>query len=745
MTATGSIAITDVDADDSPTFNDVASTIGDNSYGSFTLTAGTWTYTLDQSAVQGLDAGDVVNDTITYIATDGSTQQITVNITGTDDTSVITGTVTGAVLEGNVGDAPVTATGSIAITDVDADDSPTFNDVVSTIGDNSYGSFTLTAGTWTYTLDQSAVQGLDAGDVVNDTITYMATDGSTQQITVNITGTDDTSAITGTVTGAVLEGNVGDAPVTATGSIAITDVDADDSPTFNDVASTIGDNSYGSFTLIAGAWTYTLDQSAVQNLDAGDVVNDTITYMATDGSTQQITVNITGTDDTSVITGTVTGAVLEGNVGDAPVTATGSIAITDVDDDDNPVFNDVASTIGDNSYGSFTLTAGTWTYTLDQSAVQGLDAGDVVNDTITYMASDGSTQQITVNITGTDDTSVITGTVTGAVLEGNVGDAPVTATGSIAITDVDADDSPMFNDVASTIGDNSYGSFTLTAGTWTYTLDQSAVQGLDAGDVVNDTITYMATDGSTQQITVNITGTDDTSVITGTVTGAVLEGNVGDAPVTATGSIAITDVDADDTPVFADTTVGASYGSLVLTSGTWTYILNESTVQDLDAGDVVNDFFVLTATDGSTQGVAITITGTDDASVVTGTFTGTTVEGNVGDALVSVSGAIAVTDADQDDTPVFGDIAPTTGDIGYGVFSLTAGIWTYTLDQNAVQGLDIGGLRFRYADLRHERGAVAADCRNDHRYNGCSNDLGYRDRDGERRCAGDHYRPPCRL
>ena len=82
-----------------------------------------------------------------------------------------------------------------------------------------------------------------------------------------------------------------------------------------------------------------------------------------------------------------------------------------------------------------------------------------------------------------------------------------------------------------------YGSFTLTGGTWTYTLDQTAVQDLDAGDVVNDTITYTATDGSTQQITVTITGTDDGSVISGTVTGAVTEGNVGDAPVTATGSI----------------------------------------------------------------------------------------------------------------------------------------------------------------------------------------------------------------
>ena len=440
-------AISDVDADDSPVFNDVANTVGDNGYGSFQLVSGTWTYTLDQSAVQDLDAGDVVNDTITYTATDGSTQQITVSITGTDDSSVITGTVAGAVLEGNIGDAPVTATGSIGISDVDADDSPSFADVGSTAGDNGYGAFTLTSGTWTYTLDQTAVQDLDAGDLVNDTITYTATDGSTQQITVSITGTDDSSVITGTVAGAVLEGNVGDAPVTATGSISISDVDADDSPSFADVGSTAGDNGYGSFQLASGTWTYTLDQSAVQDLDAGDVVNDTITYTATDGSTQQITVSITGTDDSSVITGIVAGAVLEGNVGDAPVTATGSISISDVDADDSPVFNDVASTVGDNAYGAFTLTSGTWTYTLDQSAVQDLDAGDVVNDTITYTATDGSTQQITVSITGTDDSSVITGIVAGAVLEGNVGDAPVTATGSIGISDVDADDSPVFNDV----------------------------------------------------------------------------------------------------------------------------------------------------------------------------------------------------------------------------------------------------------------------------------------------------------
>ena len=49
--------------------------------------------------------------------------------------------------------------------------------------------------------------------------------------------------------------------------------------------------------------------------------------------------------------------------------------------------------------------------------MQDLDAGDVVSDTITYTASDGTAQQITVTITGTDDASVITGTVIGAISE----------------------------------------------------------------------------------------------------------------------------------------------------------------------------------------------------------------------------------------------------------------------------------------------------------------------------------------
>ncbi|OOE32061.1 hypothetical protein BZG00_16300, partial [Salinivibrio kushneri] len=77
--------------------------------------------------------------------------------------------------------------------------------------------------------------------------------------------------------------------------------------------------------------------------------------------------------------------------------------------------------------------------TLDQASVQDLDAGDQVTDTITLNASDGTPQDIVITITGSEDAPEVTGSFVGSVTEGDVGDAPVTATGTIAISDIDGD------------------------------------------------------------------------------------------------------------------------------------------------------------------------------------------------------------------------------------------------------------------------------------------------------------------
>ncbi|WP_234410079.1 VCBS domain-containing protein, partial [Vibrio parahaemolyticus] len=107
----------------------------------------------------------------------------------------------------------------------------------------------------------------------------------------------------------------------ATGTIAITDVDNGDEPVFSNTTAT---GTYGELVLVDGKWTYTLDQSQVQQLDEGEQVQDTITLTATDGTQQNIVIDITGTEDTPVVTGTFTGSVTEGNLGDV-ATATGTI------------------------------------------------------------------------------------------------------------------------------------------------------------------------------------------------------------------------------------------------------------------------------------------------------------------------------------------------------------------------------------------------------------------------------------
>ncbi|MCB1923306.1 MAG: VCBS domain-containing protein, partial [Gammaproteobacteria bacterium] len=108
---------------------------------------------------------------------------------------------------------------------------------------------------------------------------------------------------------------------------------------------------------------------------------------------------IHGAEDAAVVAGSFSGAVA---VDGSPL-ASGSLSISDVDSNDNPVgFADVASVSGDHGYGSFSLAAGTWSYQLNTAdpAVQALRSGQTVTDTYTFVASDGSTQQISVVIVG---------------------------------------------------------------------------------------------------------------------------------------------------------------------------------------------------------------------------------------------------------------------------------------------------------------------------------------------------------
>ncbi len=168
-------------------------------------------------------------------------------------------------------------------------------------------------------------------------------------------------------------------------------------------------------------------------------MTDTIAFTATDGSTQLVTVTVNGAEDAPVLGGVTTGTVAENGA----TTASGLLTITDVDTADNPVnWVDEAATGGDNGYGTFEITGGTWTYILDKThaSVQALKGGESLSDKYTFTASDSSTQLVTVTINGIQDMAVISGTDTGGVTEdvdpNNNG--LLEASGRLVVTDADA-------------------------------------------------------------------------------------------------------------------------------------------------------------------------------------------------------------------------------------------------------------------------------------------------------------------
>jgi len=231
--------------------------------------------------------------------------------------------------------------------------------------------------------------------------------------------------------------------ISTSGTLTIADPDTGES-IFQ--AATIN-GTYGDLVMQTnGNWTYTADntQAAIQQLDTLESITDTLTVTSFDGTTHNVVITINGSEDAAVISGTTTGAVTE----DGTLTSSGALTISDTDSSDSPSFADVGATAGDNGYGSFVMTAGTWTYALDNnnSAVQALDVGETLTDTHTFTASDGSTQQVTITINGAEDAPVLGGGVVGTATE----DGVLIDGNTLTITDADTSDNPVsFNDVAS--------------------------------------------------------------------------------------------------------------------------------------------------------------------------------------------------------------------------------------------------------------------------------------------------------
>ncbi|BEP62344.1 hypothetical protein GmRootV213_28980 [Variovorax sp. V213] len=709
LSTSGALTITDVDQGQS-NFTSQAGTAGSNGYGNFVLAAdGSWSYTADnsQAAIQQLGAGESLSDSFTAVSSDGTASQlVTVTITGTNDVPVIGGVASGAVSEDD--STPNLSTGgALTIADVDQGQS-NFAPQASTAGSNGYGSFNLLAdGSWSYTADnsQSAIQQLGAGESISDSFTAMSSDGTASQVvTVTITGTNDVPVIGGVASGAVSE-DASTPNLSTNGALTIADVDAGQS-SFTAQVGTTGTNGYGSFTLAAdGNWSYTANnsQAAIQQLAAGQSLSDSFTAVSLDGTASQVvTVTITGTNDVPVIGGVASGAVSE-DASTPSLSTSGALTIADVDQGQSN-FTPQPGTTGGNGYGNFTLAAdGNWTYTADnsQSAIQQLGAGESISDSFTAVSSDGTASQVvTVTITGTNDVPVIGGVATGAVSE-DASTPNLSTGGALTIADVDQGQS-NFAPQASTAGSNGYGSFNLLAdGSWSYTADnsQSAIQQLGAGESISDSFIAVSSDGTANQlVTVTITGTNDVPVIGGVASGAVSE-DASTPNLSTGGALTIADVDQGQSNFEPQASTDGSngHGSFTLAAdGTWTYTADnsQSAIQQLGAGQSLNDSFTAVSSDGTaSQVVTVTITGTNDVPVIGGVASGAAQEDvAVFGGSLAASGALTIADVDAGQSN-FAPQTSTAGGNGYGSFTLAAnGTWTYTANngQAAIQQLGAG-------------------------------------------------------
>ncbi|GAM69472.1 probable RTX [Vibrio sp. JCM 19236] len=663
ITTQGTLAVSDQDHDQDTL---VAIQNRTTKYGEFSIDeSGHWQYQVNNASntVQALSSGQLLQETITVHSFDGTEQQIVVTINGQDDTAIISGSDLGSVVEDN----QLQVSGKLDITDPDAGQQHfQGGDLVGTLG-----TLHLTDnGAWSYDLDNNnpTVQALGKGATATDNITVTSADGTTHQVTITVNGTNDKAVIAGTDSSSVTE----ESQLQTSGTLSITDVDTGEAHFSNtDVVGTLGtlhlkDN---------GAWTYDLDNSnpKVQALGQGATATDTMTVTSADGTTHQVTITVNGTNDKAVIAGTDTGAVTE----ESQLQTSGTLTITDVDTGEAHFSNtDIVGTLGtlhlkDN---------GAWTYDLDNTnpTVQALGKGATATDTITVTSADGTTHQVTITVSGTNDKAIIAGTDTGAVTE----ESQLQTSGTLTITDVDTGEAHFSNtDVVGTLGtlhlkDN---------GTWTYDLDNSnpKVQALGQGATATDTITVTSADGTQHQVTITVNGTNDKAVIAGTDTGAVTE----ESQLQTSGTLTITDVDTGEAH-FSNTDVVGTLGTLHLKdNGAWTYDLDNTnpTVQALGKGATATDTITVTSADGTTHQVTITVNGTNDKPVIAGTNSGSVTE----ESQLQTSGTLTITDVDTGEAHFSNtDVVGTLGTLHL----KDNGAWTYDLDNSnpKVQALGQG-------------------------------------------------------
>ncbi|MDF1606549.1 VCBS domain-containing protein, partial [Hoeflea sp. YIM 152468] len=512
------------------------------------------------------------------------------------------------------------ASGQLTATDVDHSETALLQWSGNATG--NYGTFSIGANTgeWVYKLDNglASTQELTEGQTVTETFTATVTDphGATDTIdvTITITGSNDAPVIeaSSVVAGAATEDADSAAPSTAIADFTALDGDIAAllaAPTYNDDMAAV----LQSVMTMPGVASMADAITAVwQHLDAN--------YSSYYGNTVNEAFVRLGLEYAEYIQG-----------GGSPLIDV--IAKFQADNNGNGIPQRLQS-LHDNLLGNLDGPSLADKFLPSPQGSNNADPQPALHAELTQAIDD-------LGLTGRPIYGGYEGQANAALAFDQAHGLLPAASGQLTASDVDAGETALLQWSGDATG--TYGNFAIDAdtGVWSYFVNNgaAATQALAAGQTETETFTATVTDpnGATDTIdvTITITGSNDAPVIASADdTGAVTE----DAAVqTATGTVGFSDVDLTDDHEVTSATKDVPYGtvmgafSVVETSDTtgsgtggvasWTYTLDNAAAQQLAAGQQVSETYTITIDDRKgdtvTQDVTITITGSNDAPVIT--------------------------------------------------------------------------------------------------------------------------------
>ncbi len=604
--------------------------------------ANTWyfKYTPNSDFYQPLNTSQSATETFTYRVTDADgdqdTAEVKITITGINDAAIITGDISGLVIEnGSDSNGGSNNLGGFAIkagqlsSSIANNDNP-FNLIVSQF--TTYGEFSITPqGYWIYKLDndKTAVNELNESSPVIERIKVYAADNTEQIITINITGANDAAIIGDPPINQVKEdtNSPGYTGIFLSQNLSIIDID---NPSAFISGFALSQNTKGSLYVFEnGQYIYQVENSDIQFLGEGKQLTESFTVTAVDGTSKDISFTIIGVNDIAEIAGEIIGAVTEsGSSNDTSLsTTTGELTINDIDNSENSFKSEENKTT---TYGKFTITSeGKWTYLLnnDNETINKLNLNSVaLKDTFTIKSIDNTPQIITITINGANDAAVIGGTTTGSVIEddSSFDDGRPKATGSLTASDIDNDPN-VFQEVTDQESIYGYVTYSITKdGMWTYSLfnniDGVGEVEVNSGDIVQDSFTFRSIDGTPQIITITINGADREVISDPEITEVKEdEGDTDLGTIDLEGKLTI-NVGATQLvdPFKEEVTFSPdNIGSINFAAdGSYKYSINNNNIQFLGEEKPHYDFFNVFSKNGSIKTLVFKIIGVNDMPVV---------------------------------------------------------------------------------------------------------------------------------